>query len=137
MSNYLIPKPTIRPKLKNKQVYLVANGDLRLSANQMCWPAQKKMEQTLASAVADAGYQLIRAHPYKPKEKHGFIGSQKEGMAIFADMDPIAPVIVAEAVWRAGEKVTTTEPIRWPNPEKAEKAKEGWPNLVIRDETLP
>lgn len=45
--------------------------------------------------------------------------------------------IVAEAVWRAGEKVTTTEPIRWPNPEKAEKAKEGWPNLVIRDETLP
>lgn len=100
MSNYLIPKPAIRPKLKNKQVYLVANGDLRLSANQMCWPAQKEMEQTLASAVADAGYQLIRAHPYKPKEKHGFIGSQKEGMAIFADMDPIAPVIVAEAVWQ-------------------------------------
>ena len=53
-------------KLKRKQVQLIANGDLRVSANQVCWPAQKAMEDELARAVASAGYELVRAHPYKP-----------------------------------------------------------------------
>jgi len=35
-----------------KEVYLVASGDLRLSANQKCWPAQQEMEATLGRAVA-------------------------------------------------------------------------------------
>src|SRR5438128_3567823 len=87
-------------KLKRKQVQLIANGDLRLSANQVCWPAQKAMEEELGRAVAAAGYELVRAHPYKPEQKHGFIQSQKEGMEVFRDgVDPDAPIIVAEAVW--------------------------------------
>ncbi len=86
------------PKLN--QVLLVANGDLRLSANQVCWPAQQAMEQTLAQAVAGFGYELKRAHPYKPQEKHGFIGSQKEGMQVFSKIDRKQPLIVAEAVWQ-------------------------------------
>lgn len=85
---------------KNKQVLLVANGDLRLSANQNCWQAQAEMEQTLTNALSELGYSLVRAHPYKPEEKHGFIGSQKEGMAVFAGVDPKQPIIVAEAVWQ-------------------------------------
>jgi hypothetical protein len=83
-----------------REVLLVANGDLRLSANQKCWPAQQEMEQALARAVADAGFELVRAHPYKPDEQHGFIGSQKEGLAVFANIDPKKPLIVAEAVWQ-------------------------------------
>jgi L-fucose isomerase, C-terminal domain len=83
-----------------KTILLVANGDLRLSANQTCWPAQHAMEQTLAAAVARLGYKLVRAHPYNPKVKHGFISSQKEGMAVFAGIDPQTPLIVAEAVWQ-------------------------------------
>jgi hypothetical protein len=79
---------------------LVANGDLRLAANQTCWPAQAAMEKKLAAAVAARGYRLVRAHPYKPKVKHGFISSQKEGLAVFAGLDPDAPLIVAEAVWQ-------------------------------------
>ncbi|MEI6465822.1 MAG: fucose isomerase, partial [Verrucomicrobiota bacterium] len=43
---------------------------------------------------------LVRAHPYKPALKHGFISSQKEGMAVFANLDPATPLIVAEAVWQ-------------------------------------
>ena len=31
---------------------------------------------------------------------HGFIASQKEGMEVFAGIDPQAPLIVAEAVWQ-------------------------------------
>ncbi|HWA27847.1 MAG TPA: fucose isomerase [Lacunisphaera sp.] len=87
-------------KKSPKTVLLVANGDLRQTANETCWPAQHAMEQTLAAAVAQLGYKLVRAHPYKPEVKHGFIGSQKEGMAVFAGIDPHTPLIVAEAVWQ-------------------------------------
>jgi len=48
------------------------------------------------AAVAMLGYKLVRAHPYKPTVKHGFIASQKEGLAVFAQLDPTAPLIVAE-----------------------------------------
>jgi hypothetical protein len=85
---------------KAKTVLLVANGDLRQSANQTCWPAQAAMEASLAAAVANLGGKLVRAHPYKPALKHGFISSQKEGMAVFAQLDPKTPLIVAEAVWQ-------------------------------------
>src|SRR5262245_32237224 len=84
----------------HRQILLVASGDLRIPANQKCWPAQNEMEQALTSAVADAGYELVRAHPYKPDEQHGFIGSQKEGMKVFAGIDPTTPLIVAEAAWQ-------------------------------------
>ncbi len=85
---------------KLKTILLVASGDLRQSANEVCWPAQHAMEQTLAAAVAKLGYKLVRAHPYKAALKHGFISSQKEGMAVFAGLDPRTPLIVAEAVWQ-------------------------------------
>lgn len=85
---------------KAKTILLVANGDLRSSANEVCWPAQHAMEEALAAAVAKLGYKLVRAHPYKIAQKHGFIGSQKEGMEVFAGIDPKTPLIVAEAVWQ-------------------------------------
>ena len=85
---------------KIKTVLLVANGDLRNSANEVCWPAQRAMEEKLSAAVASLGYKLVRAHAYKPAQKHGFISSQKEGMAVFAGLDPETPLIVAEAVWQ-------------------------------------
>ena len=85
---------------KPRKILLVANGDLRLSANQVCWPAQHAMEQALTRAVARLGGRLVRAHPCKPAQRHGFIASQKEGMEIFARIDPKTPLIVAEAVWQ-------------------------------------
>lgn len=94
------------PNLKKKQVQLIASGDLRLSANQKCWPAQSAMESALSAAVSDAGYELVRAHPYKDDQQHGFIGSQKEGMEVFrTGVDPDAPLIVAEAVWQYSHHV--------------------------------
>ncbi len=87
-------------KKSAKTILLVANGDLRQSANQKCWPAQAAMEKQIAKAVAAAGYKLVRAHPFKKAEGHGFIGSQKEGMAVFAGIDRKTPLIVAESVWQ-------------------------------------
>ena len=83
-----------------KTILLIANGDLRQSANEATWQCQVAMEKLLTAAVAKLGYKLVRAHPYKSKLKHGFIGSQKEGMAVFAKIDPKTPIIVAEAVWQ-------------------------------------
>jgi hypothetical protein len=87
-------------KKSPKKILLVASGDLRQSANEACWPAQAAMEQALTASVARLGYKLVRAHPYKPAIKHGFIASQKEGMEVFAGVDPDTPIIVAEAVWQ-------------------------------------
>jgi hypothetical protein len=78
----------------------MANGDLRLSANQRCWAAQEAMEREIVAAVDNAGWTVVRAHPYKADQKHGFISSQKEGVAVFRQLDPDAPLIVAEAVWQ-------------------------------------
>ncbi|MCP5521735.1 MAG: fucose isomerase [Verrucomicrobiales bacterium] len=83
-----------------KQILLVANGDLRLSANQVCWPEQARMEATLATALKAEGYKLVRAHPYDRTKKHGFIDSQKMGMEVFRGIDPDVPLIVAECVWQ-------------------------------------
>ncbi|MBP7141664.1 MAG: fucose isomerase [Opitutaceae bacterium] len=87
-------------KLPRKSIYLIANGDLRQSANEKCWPAQEAMEKKLTATLKSLGYTLRRAHPYVPALKHGFIGSQKEGMQVFSEIDPTAPLIVAESVWQ-------------------------------------
>jgi hypothetical protein len=105
MADYRFPTLSKPDKLKKNQVLLVASGDLRASANQVCWPAQQQMEQALAKAVAEAGYEIVRAHPFKPQEQHGFIGSQKEGMDVFRAIDPQARLIVAEAVWQYSHHV--------------------------------
>src|SRR3954464_5877028 len=88
------------PRSAKHPIQLIANGDLRLSANQKCWPAQDAMEKALSAAVAAQGYEIRRSHPFKKSEYHGFIGSQKEGMEVFRTIDPDSPLIVAEAVWQ-------------------------------------
>jgi hypothetical protein len=85
--------------------YLVASGDLRASANQVCWPEQHKMEQALSTALAGEGWKIQRAHPFDEARGHGFIDSQKMGMSVFRDLDPDAPLIVAEAVWQYSHHV--------------------------------
>ncbi len=84
---------------------LVASGDLRLSANQVCWPAQKEMEKRLGDAVAREGWRIRRGHAYDSGQRHGFIDSQKRGMEVFRGIHPDAPLIVAEAVWQYSHHV--------------------------------
>ncbi len=90
---------------KKKTVQLVASGDLRLSANQVCWPAQEAMEKALTTALAAEGFDLVRAHQYDPNLKHGFLASQRQGMEVFRNIDPNQPLIVAEAVWQYSHHV--------------------------------
>src|SRR5690242_7116117 len=90
MAGYQFPKVTKTACLGKKEVTLVANGDLRLAANQKCWPAQLEMEKQLGKAVAACGYKVVRAHKFDAEQQHGFISSQREGMEVFADVDPQA-----------------------------------------------
>src|SRR5260221_10971398 len=100
MATYQVPESTKPAPVGPHEAILVASGDLRLSANQMCWPAQDDMEKRLIAAFAKEGVTVRRGHAYDPMEKHGFISSQRMGIDVFQNIHPDAPLIVAEAVWQ-------------------------------------
>jgi len=102
---YNLPTLEAPPRPEPKTAMLVASGDLRLSANQTCWPTQKAMEEDAAAAFAGHGWKLVRAHPVKGDVQHGFIASQREGMEVFKRIHPDAPLVVAEAVWQYSHHV--------------------------------
>ncbi len=81
-------------------VILIANGDLRLSANRVCWPAQQRAEEAVTAAIRREGREVRRGHPYDPDRQHGFIDSQKYGMEVFRQIPADAPLVVVEAVWQ-------------------------------------
>ena len=81
-------------------VILIANGDLRLAANQKCWPAQERVEASVIEAIRREGRAVHRGHAYDETKRHGFIDSQKYGMQVFRGIPPDAPLVVVEAVWQ-------------------------------------
>ncbi len=88
-----------------KAVVLIASGDLRLSANQACWPAQERVEAAVIQAVRGFGSDVNRAHPVDPVKRHGFIDSQRYGMEVFRGIPEDAPLMVVEAVWQYSHHV--------------------------------
>ena len=85
---------------KTKTVYLIANGDLRVTANQKCEVEQLAMEARLKKVLAAEGCKVVRAHGFRKEVGHSFIDSQKYGMEVFRKIPADAPLIVAEAVWQ-------------------------------------
>ncbi|MBI5929212.1 MAG: fucose isomerase [Chloroflexi bacterium] len=103
--NYIVPQiPTVTPVLAHEAI-LIASGDLRLAANQICWPAQKDMEDRVMAGFAQEGIRVRRGHPYDPVEQHGFISSQRMGMDVFKSIPKDAKLIVAEAAWQYSHHV--------------------------------
>lgn len=100
MAAYSVPRIEAPNAAASHEVLLIANGDLRQSANQVCWPAQAQAERAVAQAFAAEGRTVRRAHPYRDDLKHGFIDSQRMGMDLFAAIDPNAPLVVVESVWQ-------------------------------------
>ncbi|MCA9911110.1 MAG: fucose isomerase [Anaerolineae bacterium] len=105
MTEYQIPTLTEPKPIGKNEAILVASGDLRLSANQVCWPAQHAMEQKVIKAFKKEGITVRRGHPYDETLQHGFIWNQRMGMDVFKTIDPTAPLIVAEAVWQYSHHV--------------------------------
>ena len=86
-------------------VIIIANGDLRLSANQRCWPAQSRAEEAVMNAIRREGHPVRRGHACDPNKGHGFIDSQKRGMEVFRQIPAEAPLVVVEAVWQYSHHV--------------------------------
>src|SRR5258706_6855570 len=100
MTPYQIPQTVSSTSTRSNEAFLLASGDLRLSANQVCWPAQAEMERQVLAAFTAEGITVKRAHPYDEMQKHGFIWNQRMGMDIFESIPAEAPLIVAVAVWQ-------------------------------------
>jgi L-fucose isomerase-like protein len=92
-------------KPASNEVLLITSGDLRQQANQVCWPAQREMEEKLTQAFAQKGYKLVRAHPYIEEVKHGFLWSQRMGMDVFMKIHPDARLVFATAAWQYSHHV--------------------------------
>jgi L-fucose isomerase-like protein len=105
LSTYVLPNSTTPAPANVNEVLLIASGDLRETANEVCWPAQAKMEAGVIAAFAAEGVKVRRAHPYIPERRHGFISTQRMGMDVFMSIHPEAPLVVAEAVWQYSENV--------------------------------
>ncbi len=105
MSSYAVPVLESPAPVVPGEVLLIASGDLRQSANKVCWPAQSEMEKQLTEALRAEGFTLRRAHPYRDDLGHGFIYNQRMGMDVFMKIHPDAPMIVAEAVWQYSHNV--------------------------------
>lgn len=88
-----------------KEIWLVASGDLRLAANQQCWPAQRELEIAFEAALGSLGWKMRRAHPFDAAKGHGFIDSQRMGIEVFRQIPDSVPLVVAEAVWQYSHHV--------------------------------
>jgi hypothetical protein len=99
MSAYSIPQIEAPIAAVPGEVVLIANGDLRQSANEVCWPAQAEAERAVIAAFAAEGIKVRRAHPYREDLKHGFIFNQRMGMDVFSTIDPNSPLVIVESVW--------------------------------------
>ncbi len=89
----------------SSSITLIASGDLRDSANQVCWAAQLEMETRLTQVIESLGQRVVRGHEMDPVRGHGFIRSQRQGIEVFKSIDPESPLIVAEAVWQYSHHV--------------------------------
>lgn len=92
--------PVVRSNIPMKEVVLITSGDLRQSANQVCWPAQEELERELTQCFLDQGVRVRRAFPVDSEKGHGFISSQRMGMDIFTGIDPDANLVFATAAWQ-------------------------------------
>jgi len=86
--------------LPMKEVVLITSGDLRESANKVCWPAQEELERELTRCFAGQGVTVRRAFPVDVEKGHGFISSQRMGMDVFTGIDPDANLVFATAAWQ-------------------------------------
>ena len=100
-----MPRNTPPASDPKEQILLITSGDLRLSANRACWPAQRDLEQRLTDVCARAGYTLERCFPINEAEGHGFISSQRMGMDIFMTIPREAKLIFATAAWQYSHHV--------------------------------
>jgi len=91
--------------MRMSEIIVIANGDLRLSANRVCWAAQEKTEEAVMAAIRREGGTVRRGHPFDAVKGHGFIDSQSYGLRVFREIPEDAPLVVVEAVWQYSQHI--------------------------------
>ena len=91
---------TKSPTLKPRHVYLMVSGDLRLSANQQCWPEQAKMEAILTRRSVRLGANSTPPLPFDPTERY----------TVFFDIDPSVYSISGAQLMTNGVRVLLPTP---------------------------
>ena len=89
------------------EITVIASGDLRLSANQVCWPMQQTVESQVMASMRQQGCRVINRLPETPDpaKGHGFIDSQKMGREVFSKIPPTQPIAVVFAAWQYSHHV--------------------------------
>lgn len=102
MTSYDIPTADAPQPVADRTAVIIASGDSRLSANSLCWPAQRKVEAETREALEAVGWEAVRSSPerWSDAEPHGFVFSQAHGRDVFEHIHPDAPLVVVEAVWQ-------------------------------------
>jgi hypothetical protein len=107
-AQYTVPTPTKLKPVPKRTAVMIASGDLRESANAVCWPAQQALEAETTKAFKALKWKLVRANSCRlasGEATHGFISSQAQGREVFAHIHPDAPLVVAEAAWQYSHHV--------------------------------
>ena len=91
MSGYIFPTIRSISSAPAKTAYLIASGDLRLSANLAGWTAQASVEEAVGAAFAELGWTIVRGHSFDPEKGHGFLDSQRAGLEAFKTIPADAP----------------------------------------------
>src|SRR5580698_1065709 len=91
--------------MRMSEIIVIANGDLRLSANRVCWAAQEQTEEAVMAAIRREGGAVRRGHPFDTDKGHGFIDSQSYGLRVFREIPENAPLVVVEAVWQYSQHI--------------------------------
>jgi hypothetical protein len=89
----------------SREMILITSGDLRQSANEVCWPAEQEVERRLTESFAREGIAVRRAFPINPRTGHGFISSQRMGMDVFETIHPQASLVFVTAAWQYSHHV--------------------------------
>ena len=93
--------------MQTPKVTIIASGDLRLSANRICWEMQHTVECQVIEAIKMQGCDVVDRQPRQPDpvKKHGFIDSQKFGREVFRQIPPDSPLVVVFAAWQYSHHV--------------------------------
>jgi len=95
-----LPKKKNKIEVKEDEVLVLTNGDLRDSANLACWDVQEEFEDKLSRVLFEKmGKKSLRAHDFDENIGHGFIDGQRKGSDVFAKIPSDLPVIVLLTSW--------------------------------------
>lgn len=102
MAKWKMPVVSEAQGVPPKTAVLIASGDTRLAANQLCWPTQKEVEAEARAAFESIGWKTVRGSPerWSDEEPHGFAYRQCQGREIFESIHRDCPLVVVEAVWQ-------------------------------------